>query len=141
LTSWPHFDAACRLARALVHDEDAARDIAVEACDPCHVLTQRQHVLTRARSRALDHLRRGGLTLVHGYDIERVAGGATPEQLMVARQERDNVVERIGAEGMLVLEATAEGFTDGEIAAVMGKTPEAVRQIRSRARRKLIEVE
>lgn len=51
------------------------------------------------------------------------------------------MAERVGAEGMLVLEATSEGFSDGEIATVMGKTPEAVRQIRSRARRKLIDVE
>ena len=133
MANWRAFDACVRAARRIVHDEDTARDIAVDVCEAGYGVLM-------ARWRALDHLRRGQLDIVRGFDIDRVSGGPTPEEILIAKQERESLVEFLGVVAVRILE-NADGLTDEELGSQLQKSPEAIRQIRSRARRKLIEVD
>ena len=138
--NWTHFELAVRSARAVVHDEDVARDVAVEVCELATDEHSASYIRQWARNRAIDWLRKPRLDVVRGYDIERASGGPTPEELLIAKQERRRVVMLVGADAMYVLERSGE-FTDEELGSHLNKSAEAVRQIRSRARRKLIEVD
>lgn len=134
--NWSLFDVAVRAARRIVRDEDVARDIAVEVCEAADADTSAGYIRVRARHRAIDTLRRAGLDMARGVDIERIAGGPTPEQLLIAKQTRAALVLEIGAEALFILERTS-AFSDEEIGSVLNKSAQAVRQMRSRARRKL----
>ena len=139
MSAWDEFDACVRAARAIVRDEDAARDIATEVC--AADLPPSFKRSTYAHWRALDYVKRERLEVVTGYDVELApAATPTPEEELIAKQERASLLALLGTEAMYVLENPL-GLDDDELGARIGKSPEAVRQIRSRARRKLIEVE
>jgi DNA-directed RNA polymerase specialized sigma24 family protein len=150
MNPWPQYEKLVSIARKVVRDEDTARDIATEVCAevvsthapdgtlPATVV----QLATRVKWRALDHLRKGKLEVVRGYDIERAVDTApTPEQELEAKQTLRGLRERLGEVEMFVLERTGEGFSSEEIAVKLSKTAVAVDHIRSRARRKLMESE
>ena len=143
---WQHCDACVRAAFRVTRDTDSARDIATEVCgtQPTEELPAgmfKGSLLARAKWRAIDAMRAGRLEIVRGYDIERAPSAApTPEEELIAKQERASLRTRLGEEGLLVLE-NPEGLTDAELGARLNKSEVAIRQQRSRARRTLIEVE
>ena len=134
--NWTHFELAVRSARAVVHDEDVARDVAVEVCELATDEHSASYIRQWARNRAIDWLRRPRLEIVRGFDIDRASGGPTPEELLIEKQERRRLLVLLGWEAMHVLERSGE-FTDAELAGHLDKSEDAVRQIRSRARRRL----
>ena len=148
MNPWDHFNMLVSVARKVVRDEDTARDIATEVC--ASVLTTHNpdgtppasvvQLATLCKWRALNHYTRtGNLEIVRGYDIERAVDTApTPEQELEAKQTLRAMRERLGEVEMFVLERTGEGFTDVEIGQKLNKTPKAVRNLRSRARLKLL---
>lgn len=134
--NWTHFDIAVRSARAVVHDEDIARDVALEVCAAADAEHSASYIRQWARNRAIDVLRKPRLDMVRGFDVERVSGGPSPEEILIEKQERRVMLLAVGAEAMYVLERSGE-FTDEELGSHLNKSAEAVRQMRSRARRKL----
>jgi DNA-directed RNA polymerase specialized sigma24 family protein len=145
---WTHFNMLVSVARKVVRDEDVARDIATEVCGSAGAVLidgaspNATQLATLTRWRALDHVRKGKLEIVRGYDIERAVDSApTPEEELIAKQTLRALRERLGEVEMFVLERTGEGFNSEEIAVKLSKTAVAVDHIRSRARRKLMESE
>jgi DNA-directed RNA polymerase specialized sigma24 family protein len=141
MNPWDSFNMLVSVARKVVRDEDAARDIATEVCGNYtpvndHGITQ---LATLVKWRALDHLRKGKLEVVLGYDIERAVDTApTPEQELEAKQTLRGLRERLGEVEMFVIERTSDGFSSEEIGLRLSKSAVAVDHIRSRARRKLL---
>jgi DNA-directed RNA polymerase specialized sigma24 family protein len=146
MNPWDHFNMLVSVARKVVRDEDVARDIATEVCasatapnphgGPMPTATQ---LATLTKWRALDHLRKGKLEIVRGYDIERAVDTApTPEQELEAKQTLRGLRERLGEVEMFVIERTSDGFSSEEIGLRLSKSAVAVDHIRSRARRKLL---
>lgn len=142
---WAAFNKCVAAAFRVCRDEDVARDIATEVCgNAVAVLVDGAPptvamLATLANWRALDYVRKGKVEIVRGYDIERAADSApTPEQDLEAKQERAALMARLSEAEAFVIERTGEGFSDDEIAVKLGKTAVAIRQVRSRARRKLL---
>ncbi len=142
---WSHFNMLVSVARKVVRDEDVARDIATEVCGSAGAVLidgappNATQLATLAKWRALDHVRKGKLEVVTGFDIEQAVDTApTPEQELEAKQTLRGLRERLGEVEMFVLERTSEGFSSEEIASKLNKTAVAVDHIRSRARRKLL---
>lgn len=145
MSAWDHFDACVRAAMRFVRDIDAARDIATEVCgtSPEDITPSllKGALIARAKWRAIDHLRRGALPIVQGYDIDRApAATPTPEEELIAKQERASIALLLGADALLLLE-NPDGLSDAELAVRLETSEEAIRQRRSRARRRLIEVD
>ncbi len=142
MNPWDSFNLCVSVARRIVRDEDVARDIATDICGiKCEHDTVAK-LAQMAKWRALDHVRKGRLEIVRGYDVERaIDNSPTPEQELEAKQTRKALAARLGEVEMFVLDRTGEGFSDEEIATKLSKTAVAIRHIRSRARRKLISEE
>jgi DNA-directed RNA polymerase specialized sigma24 family protein len=147
MNPWPQYEKLVSIARKVVRDEDTARDIATEVCAevvsthapdgtlPASVV----QLATLTKWRALDHLRKGKLEVVRGYDIERAVDSApTPEEELIAKQTRKSLAARLGEVEMFVIDRTSEGFSSEEIGLKLNKSAVAVDHIRSRARRKLL---
>ena len=142
---WEHFNMLVSVARKVVRDEDVARDIATEVCGSAGAVLidgaspNATQLATLTRWRALDHVRKGKLEIVRGYDIERAIDTApTPEEELIAKQTRKSLAARLGEVEMFVIDRTSDGYSSEEIGLKLNKSAAAVDHIRSRARRKLL---
>jgi DNA-directed RNA polymerase specialized sigma24 family protein len=142
---WTHFNMLVSVARKVVRDEDVARDIATEVCGSSGAVLidgaspNATQLATLTKWRALDHIRKGKLEVVTGYDIERAMDTApTPEEELIAKQTRKALAARLGEVEMFVIDRTSDGYSSEEIGVKLNKSAVAVDHIRSRARRKLL---
>ncbi len=141
MNPWDSFNRCVGAAFRIVRDEDTARDIATEVCsaDYAAVDWTPAWLATRSTWRALDHMRKGKVEVVRGFDIERAIDDAPgPEQILEAKQMRKALEARLGEVEMFVIDRTADGFSSAEIGLKLNKTAVAIDHIRSRARRKLL---
>jgi DNA-directed RNA polymerase specialized sigma24 family protein len=149
MNPWDSFNRCVGAAFRVCRDEDTARDIATEVCGSLDqffidgggntVHATPAMLATKATWRALDHLRKGKVEVVRGYDIERAIDDAPgPEQILEAKQTRKALEARLGEVEMFVIDRTSDGYSSAEIGVKLNKSAVAVDHIRSRARRKLL---
>ncbi len=140
--AWQFYERAVKWAKAVVKDEDTARDIALAVVQEVRTddVTGDKHLQARMRGlvqyRALDHLRKSQLDIVQGVDLDALPSTETPEQIAEARSLSRAYAMKLSLNEDLAMGLHVDGYTDDEIAAALKTSPENVRQLRSRARAK-----
>ena len=126
---WDFFDLAVSSAQRVVPDPDVAREVALVTLHELDATATAALVVTRARSRAKDaaraHARRPP---VYNEDMDALRQEGDPTfELAAAREAQAQLTAAIGADAATLLTLKAEGFTNADIAAMIGRSEETVR--------------
>lgn len=130
---WDLFDNAVKLARKFVHDEDAARDVALQALEEVGSAPE-SHVMQCVKRRAQDavkaHVRQ---PFVANLDMDLLPSDDSVFETVARKQHDDKMLAALGSRSTYILRAVAEGFTNADIGRVLGVSEETARLWRNEA--------
>lgn len=125
---WDLFDLAVSTAQRVISDEDAARDVALQALTELGETATAGLVVVCARRRAKDAARAfGRRPPVYNEDMDLHAAPDSVVEQAVATEAEEKLAEAIGQDLALLLRSKIAGYTNAEIAAVLKCSEEKVR--------------
>lgn len=126
---WDLFDLAVSTAKRVISDEDAARDAALQTLTELGETATSGLVVVCARRRAKDAARAfGSRPQVYNEDMDLHAAPDSVVEQAAASQADEKIIAAIGLGHATILKAKAAGYTNAEIAALVGCSEETIRQ-------------
>lgn len=135
---WELYEQGVRLAQSICHDEDMARDVALQALEEDAAITKAgygaAHYFQRVKSRTIDALRRTREHVGIFDEAELVSTTPTPEEQLTTARELDSIAAVVGDTAAGLLLWTELLGVDGA-AAAYGIDKRRVSEYNSRSRK------
>lgn len=130
---WDLYADAVAAALRVSHDEDIARDAALNALEECGDAPA-GHIMRRARDRAKDIIRsqRRAPPTLH-LDVDLYASGENVEDDVALRQHKHQLVGAVGVFHGTIIGLVHAGYTNAEIGGMLGVSEEQARKFRKSA--------